>query len=144
MNFCKCGKEAKYHKWIWNEEKEISELHCPDSSDSQMRSNASLGRESERASAPTDPEGEQSKSESSISALGRAPKDSDPYYPLDEYDPNDTYFDDGDEDRCEGCGRGHYDGGACPLCCGHMYAPGTEDCEFCDYEGECAEYASKL
>jgi hypothetical protein len=60
------------------------------------------------------------------------------------------YMDDyaGDDDgedkyRCEGCGRGPYDDGQCPLCCPQgMYAPGTEECDWCEYSDECAEYAA--
>ncbi len=39
------------------------------------------------------------------------------------------YFDD---DECDGC-----DGEGCPLCCGHDYAPGTEECDFCIYAVDC-------
>lgn len=56
--------------------------HCPSSSSSQIGSNAFVRSGSERASAPIDPEGEQSKSESSISALGRAPVLESPDYVL--------------------------------------------------------------
>ena len=51
--------------------------------------------------------------------------------------------DDYDEDRdipCDGCGRMEDDEGWCPMCCpnGGMYQPGTEDCDFCPCEEECA------
>jgi len=37
--------------------------------------------------------------------------------------------------ECDGC-----DGEGCPLCCinNGTYAPGTEECEFCEYSDECA------
>jgi len=28
--------------------------------------------------------------------------------------------------------------------CGHIYAPGTEQCDWCEYESECCELAKKL
>ena len=54
-------------------------------------------------------------------------------------------FSDEDSDTCEGCGESYGDG-CCPLCCsnGGMYAPGTEDCDFCDYSSECASNARRL
>ena len=49
-----------------------------------------------------------------------------------------------DEERnlCHGCGRDEMDDGWCPLCCsnGGWYAPGTEDCDFCPHDNECAEF----
>ena len=41
---------------------------------------------------------------------------------------------DGDE-SCDGCGEID---GQCPLCCGHEFARGSEECDFCDYSDECA------
>ena len=38
-------------------------------------------------------------------------------------------------DECEGCGDVD---GCCPLCCGFTYAAGSEQCDFCQYERECA------
>ena len=57
-------------------------------------------------------------------------------------------FDD-DRDFCEGCGRelGTYDSGeGCPMCkeCGGIYAPGTEECDWCPYSDECSkDYAAR-
>lgn len=52
-----------------------------------------------------------------------------------------SFFDPPDEDYlCCGCGRDMNDaedGESCPLCCGHGYAPGTEECDFCEYYAEC-------
>jgi len=42
---------------------------------------------------------------------------------------------------CEGCGE---EDGQCPVCCGFMYAPGSEQCECCEYERECYEFAKNL
>jgi len=65
-------------------------------------------------------------------------------YDLDEddgFEDEDDGFE--DEDTCEGCGRGTYDSGQCPLCCPQgMYSPGTEDCDWCSYSDECAENAA--
>lgn len=48
----------------------------------------------------------------------------------------DDYADDDGECACDGCGK---EDGNCPLCCPMgMYAPGTEDCDFCEYSDECA------
>lgn len=54
-------------------------------------------------------------------------------------DPEDFADYDDTEGACEGCGK-PYEDGCCPLCCpnGGMYAPGSEDCDFCDYTEECA------
>lgn len=41
----------------------------------------------------------------------------------------------GEEDICDGCGEVE---GQCPLCCGFIYSPGSEECDFCGYERECA------
>ena len=55
----------------------------------------------------------------------------------------DDDFDDSEflDDVCEGCGSDGMDGGYCPLCCenGGWYSPGTEDCDFCPHDSECAE-----
>lgn len=56
----------------------------------------------------------------------------------------DDYADDDGEGVCDGCGRGEYDSGHCPLCCSHMYSPGTEECDFCEYSDECREHARRL
>ena len=52
---------------------------------------------------------------------------------------DDDYEDDLDYE-CDGCGRTSMDDGWCPMCCpnGGSYAPGTEDCEICDYYQVCA------
>jgi hypothetical protein len=48
-----------------------------------------------------------------------------------------------DENRCEGCGA--IDGeGCCPLCCGHSYTPGSEECDFCEYYHECAVHINHV
>lgn len=49
-----------------------------------------------------------------------------------------------DNQACEGCesdlSMGYPEGDGCPLClpCGGGYAPGTEECDFCNYRDECA------
>jgi len=59
----------------------------------------------------------------------------------DDFDFDDYYdFDDDYEHTCEGCGRTENDSGQCPLCCSGGYAPGSEQCDFCEYDDECAEY----
>ena len=41
-----------------------------------------------------------------------------------------------EDDLCEGCGNSLIDSGQCPMCCEPgMYAPGTEECDWC---GECS------
>lgn len=43
---------------------------------------------------------------------------------------------------CDVCGRqlNTYDSGQpCPSCCGHDYACGTEECDFCPHSDECME-----
>lgn len=59
----------------------------------------------------------------------------------DEYNIDD--IDNDDVAECEGCGE-PYGEGKCPLCCGHSYACGSEQCDFCEYERECAGFARKL
>jgi len=54
-----------------------------------------------------------------------------------DYDDNEEL----DDDVCDGCGQSD---GQCPLCCGHMYAPGSEECDFCNYNDECLEYANRI
>lgn len=49
------------------------------------------------------------------------------------FDDDNEYRD--DENECEGCGEVD---GQCPLCCGHSYACGSEECDFCEYSDECA------
>lgn len=51
-----------------------------------------------------------------------------------DYDPLD------DDDVCEGCGKPNGEG-HCPMCCPYdgWYAPGTEECDFCEYSDECIE-----
>lgn len=42
---------------------------------------------------------------------------------------------------CDCCGKVEYDDrDGCPLCCnnGGAYAPGSEECDFCEYADECA------
>ena len=61
---------------------------------------------------------------------------------------NDDYWDgcedDDDDEPCEGCGRlTGDDGEPCPLCCGLSFAPGSEDCDFCGYFDECAEFVMR-
>jgi hypothetical protein len=53
-------------------------------------------------------------------------------------------FQDDESEICEGCGEPYGDG-CCPFCCpnGGMYAPGTEDCDFCDYASECLSNARR-
>jgi len=46
-----------------------------------------------------------------------------------------------EEDVCEGCGQID---GCCPLCCGFTYSPGSELCDWCEYEQECMKFAKKL
>jgi hypothetical protein len=47
-------------------------------------------------------------------------------------------------ETCDVCGAdlslGYPDPGGCPFClpCGGDYAPGSEECDCCDYSGECA------
>lgn len=57
-------------------------------------------------------------------------------------------YSDFNEDRqiCEGCGRdvSGYEGGGCPLCCGHSYACGSEECDWCRYSEECARDMARL
>ena len=57
-------------------------------------------------------------------------------------DCDDFDFLDDHEDVCDGCGSDGIGGTYCPMCCsnGGWYSPGTEDCEFCDYSDECAEF----
>lgn len=58
-------------------------------------------------------------------------------------DPHDC--DGFDEDKCDGCGRVFYDDGHCPLCCDcGMYAPGSEECDFCEHSDECSAHAASL
>ena len=47
----------------------------------------------------------------------------------------DEFCDNSEDNDCDGC-----DGEGCPLCCinGGFYQPGTEECELCEYEAECA------
>ena len=59
----------------------------------------------------------------------------------EEYD---LYCDDySDEECCEVCGApfGYTDDAypGCPHCksCGGIYAAGTEECDFCEYEAQC-------
>lgn len=53
-------------------------------------------------------------------------------------DEEDLY--DEDDDRCEYCGAGPYDP-PCIMCksCFGMYAPGSEDCDWCPFGDECAK-----
>lgn len=48
-----------------------------------------------------------------------------------------------DEDTCycDGCGRDvNFDEGHCPICCMMgSYAPGCEECDWCEYSQECFE-----
>lgn len=43
------------------------------------------------------------------------------------------------ESVCDCCGRdlNGYDADPCPFCCGHSYATGSEECDFCPYSDEC-------
>lgn len=59
-------------------------------------------------------------------------------------DWDDSVYEDEGDDVCDGCGRGEMDDGQCPLCCGNMFAPGSEECDFCEYSEECAEHAASL
>ena len=56
-----------------------------------------------------------------------------------EEDPWDYDEDEDIDYGCDGCGRTQDQDGWCPTCCpnGGMYAPGTEDCDFCEYYKEC-------
>lgn len=63
--------------------------------------------------------------------------------PGDDYDEYDDDFE--EKNKCPDCGRGDYDDGHCPMCCGSgMYAPGSEECDFCEHSDECAEHAASL
>lgn len=59
------------------------------------------------------------------------------YYAPDNDDLDVDWGD--DDDRCEG---EHSEDEECPLCCGNggWYQPGTEECDFCQYETECATF----
>jgi hypothetical protein len=41
---------------------------------------------------------------------------------------------------CDVCGSTGDDGEGCPFClpCSGMYAPGSEECDFCNYQYECS------
>jgi len=39
-----------------------------------------------------------------------------------------------EDDICDGCGE--FDG-CCPLCCGNIYSPGSEECDWCEYSDNC-------
>jgi hypothetical protein len=58
----------------------------------------------------------------------------------DDIDEDVLDFDDEEEDDdleyCEGCGR-PFGEGQCPFCCGHDFAPGSEECDFCNHVKEC-------
>jgi len=55
---------------------------------------------------------------------------------------DDFDYDDDDVNECEGCGRTEMDDGHCPLCCSMgSYAPGSEECDWCKYDSECARHA---
>lgn len=43
------------------------------------------------------------------------------------------------DEACEGCGRSPEDPGHCPWCCESSYTCGSEQCDMCPYENECAE-----
>lgn len=65
----------------------------------------------------------------------------------DEPEDSDAdYFGDPDDDgRCEVCDADTIDGGdPCPACCGQSFAPGSEECDFCEHEQECLEHANSL
>lgn len=47
----------------------------------------------------------------------------------------DDYFDNESDMSCDGC-----DGEGCPLCCGFVFSPGSEECEMCGYFNECAGF----
>lgn len=58
-----------------------------------------------------------------------------------DYDDGEYDGDAGDTFICDGCGQ---EDGQCPLCCGSSYAPGSEECDFCEYSDECADFMYKL
>ena len=65
-------------------------------------------------------------------------------YETDDYEPSEQYPDDA---FCEYCGRNlNEDVKGCPECnsCGGIYAPGTEECDWCEYSGECSEIYSHV
>ena len=43
-----------------------------------------------------------------------------------------------DDEICDGCGGDGMNGQHCPLCCGAVYSPGTEECDGCIHSSECA------
>lgn len=52
-------------------------------------------------------------------------------------DPDEDYADYGDgNDVCDGCGE-PYGMGQCPICCGNVFSPGSEECDWCEYSAEC-------
>ena len=57
--------------------------------------------------------------------------------------PDEDYYDD-DRQFCEICGNEviPYEEGNCPACngCGEMYAPGSEECDWCRFSDECASW----
>lgn len=57
----------------------------------------------------------------------------------EDLDDFDLYDDDYESGPCDGCGRTYFDDGHCPMCCGMDYAPGSEECDFCEYSDECGE-----
>lgn len=57
-------------------------------------------------------------------------------------EPEDMIEDEDDEVTCYDCGGDSMNGRQCPTCCGNSYAPGTEICDFCPWDSECARYAA--
>lgn len=49
-----------------------------------------------------------------------------------EHEINTTFYQ--EEEVCDGCGEIN---GHCPLCCGNIFACGSEECDFCEYSDEC-------
>lgn len=44
-----------------------------------------------------------------------------------------------DFDDCEFCGQKQGMVPGCPNCCGAIFSPGSEECEWCEHSAICAE-----
>lgn len=64
---------------------------------------------------------------------------------MTEEEDYDDYDYDEDNYCCSCCGSDGMDENFCPMCCTNsgQYAPGTEECDLCQYGDECLEYASQ-
>jgi hypothetical protein len=52
---------------------------------------------------------------------------------------DDDWREDDDYQPCD-CGGDGMNGIFCPLCCGGVFSPGSEECDFCDFSDECSTY----